>query len=114
MRTELENRDGERGEYVGTFVRKGRKKTYRGSFKETVLLRGVRTLDGKPVCDHLWFNYTKGFENLGTIQKGEKIRFTARSKSYQKGYQGWKWNVERRSEKDYRLSHPSKVERYKG
>ncbi len=115
MREELEQIDGERLKFVGTFKRFGRKRDYKGNFVNTVLLINVKDENGKLVADHLWFNNTKRFQKLGILKHGDKIEFYARVKEYYKGY------VNRRDEFgyreigyqeiDYKLSYPTKIKR---
>ena len=76
----------------------------------TVLLVDVRDSDGNLVTDHLWFNYTKGFESLGDLQEGDVIRFDARVRPYVKGYVNQRAYIDER-EVDYKLAYPTKVAR---
>ncbi len=115
MRQRLKVIDGERKTFVGTFVRFGKKSRYRPKkvgdtwvdYDETVLLADIRDLDGAPVTDHLWFNFTKGFASLGDLSEGDVIRFDARVKPYTKGYVNRREWIDTR-ETDYKLSHPTK------
>jgi sortase (surface protein transpeptidase) len=76
---------------------------------ETVLLKDISDLNGNLLTDHLWFNYTKGFKNLGELNEGDVIQFDGRSKSYEKGYRGYRDDIYKPIETDYRFSHPTHV-----
>ncbi len=103
MRHKLKEIEGKRLPFVGTFDRIGRKAGYQSQLM-TVLLKDVRHLSGEIVTNHLWFNYTKGFQAL-YLEKGNLIRFDARVKPYSKNYVG------ERGSGDYKLSHPTKIEK---
>ena len=117
MRNKLKNVDGLRQSYVGVFERYGQKRRYKPKkvngewvdFDTTVLLKDITDLNGRPICDHLWFNFTKGFESLKLIEidSGVSIQFDARSKQYVKGYVNHREWIDER-EVDYKLSHPTK------
>lgn len=110
--------DGERKTFTGTFTRFGKKSRYKPkkvgdewiAFDVTVLLVDVKDNDGNPVTDHLWFNYTKGFENLGNLQEGDVIGFDARVEPYIKGYVNQRECIDER-EVDYKLTRPTKFSR---
>ncbi len=108
MREELkELGNAERHTFTATFERYGMKSGYKGPVR-TVLLRNVK-LDGKILCDHLWFNLTKGFEqcNLAT---GDIVQFDGRVTTYEKGYKGRKAEfLPHIIETDYKIERPTKV-----
>lgn len=111
MRDSLKVMDGNRQTFYGEFVRLGTKRGYKGT-EETVLLRSIYDSFGKFITDHLWFNFTKGFEKLN-LKEGDKVQFDARVKSYTKGYKG-KFarilNPDKAGEKkDFKLSHPTRI-----
>ena len=108
MRKQLEQIEEERKTFVGTFERYGTKSGYMG-VQETILLKDIKTTDGEYITDHLWFNKTKGFSDLGTLKFGDIVQFDARSKEYEKGYKGYRDDVYKPIETDYKLSHPSKI-----
>lgn len=110
MREKLEEIKDVRGTFIGTFVREGTKRGYKGDLP-TILLKDITDIEGNFITDHLWFNYTKGFANLGKLNEGDKIQFNARSKVYEKGYKGRRDDVYYPIEQDYKLSHPSKIKR---
>ena len=110
MRKALEEIEDIRGTFVGTFVRKGSKNGYKGP-EPTLLLKDVKDLSGKYITDHLWFNYTKGFQKLGELKEGDVVQFDARSKAYEKGYKGYRIDVYCPIELDYKLSHPTKIKK---
>lgn len=111
MRENLKKINNDRGTFTGVFVRMGSKQGFRGML-QTVLLKDIRGEDGLLVTDHLWFNFTKGFQALREIREGDVIQFDARVKSYEKGYKGSRDDVfDAPVEIDYKLSHPSKIQK---
>ena len=74
-----------------------------GHAEKTILLRDVRRSD-RVITDHLWLNCTKGFDQLGELNKGDLIQFYARVDTYHKGYGGYE-----DKELDYKLSRPNKI-----
>lgn len=108
MRKKLRTYEETRGTFTGTFVREGSKNGYKGP-ERTLLLKDIKDINGNILCDHLWFNYTKGFDKLGKLAEGEVIQFNARCKEYQKGYKGYRDDVYKPLEWDYKLSHPTKI-----
>ena len=58
----------------------------------------------KILSDHSWFNFTKGFKDLGHLNENDKISFTARVKRYEKGSKG-------QETFDYKFSIPLNVKR---
>ncbi|MGC9777673.1 MAG: hypothetical protein HZR80_00355 [Candidatus Heimdallarchaeota archaeon] len=108
-RTKLQENENYRGVFSGTFKRFGEKRGYNGYPETTVLLVNIQDRDGTIVGDHLWFNYTKGFKELGELKVGDIIQFDARVKKYYKGYQGYREDVPRSQKRDYKLSHPTKM-----
>ena len=109
MRKKLSELENQRKKFTGTFERFGFKKAYRGPDLQTVLLKGVRDEYGKLLTDHLWFNFTKGFERL-RLKKGDIVSFEARVKEYVKGYMGRRDDIyDKPIEYDYKLDRPTKV-----
>ena len=108
MREKLTDYTETRGTFTGEFVRKGSKNGWAGP-EPTLLLQNIKDENGKLLCDHLWFNYTKGFEKLGELKEGLLIKFNARCREYQKGYKGYRTDVYKPIEWDYKLSHPTKI-----
>lgn len=108
MRTALKKIDTERGSFTGTFSKYGQKTNYKGPSTETILLVQITDSEGTFICDHLWFNLTKGFENIGTLRRGDRIQFDARVKKYNKGFVNRKIGIDQRKT-DYKLSHPTKI-----
>ena len=101
--------NGERRRFVGVFVRLGTKNGWKGRTLTTVLLKDIKDANGRLICDHLWFNLTKEFGSL-TLKEGTVIGFDARVKCYYKGYQGYREDVDKPVEMDFKLSHPTKVQ----
>lgn len=109
MRTGLSKSEGERKRFTATFVRVGKKKNFKGYSEDTILLNNVVDIETQQrVTDHVWFTFTKVFEDAG-IKEGDTIAFDARVKRYSKGYVNRSLGMTRRSS-DYKLSHPTKVE----
>src|SRR5262245_49813246 len=107
MRKDLQKVEGVRAKFTGTFARFGVKNGYKGPLR-TVLLTNIVDADEHVVADHLWFNLTKGFEQLD-LHEGDRVEFVARVREYQKGYFGYREDVYKPVETDYKLSHPTKV-----
>jgi hypothetical protein len=112
MREELKKIDQQRELFRGVFKKYGLKSGYRGASVETILLVDIRDGIGNLICDHLWFNLTKGFERLGALREGDMVQFGARVKKYRKGYVNRKAGIDQ-SRVDYKLSHPTRIERYR-
>lgn len=109
MRNELEKINNERMRFVGIFDRYGTKSGWKGYPVKTILLKDVTNGDGvRIITDHIWFTMTKGFETLGKLTKGDRIEFYARVKEYVKGYVNYRNDIDE-SEIDYKLSHPTKI-----
>lgn len=103
----MEEMEGERKTFSGTFVRFGIKNGWNGP-EETVLLTNIKDAEEHVITDHLWFNLTKGFKKLG-LRKADVVSFNARVAQYEKGYKGYRDDVYSEVEIDYKLSYPSKV-----
>lgn len=111
MRTELKNINGARKRFVGTFVRFGTKKGYKGRTEMTLLFQEVYEVSRSmvSVCDHIWFTSGKQFEALD-LKEGDKICFDARVKPYTKGYKGYREDFDLPPVSvDYKLSHPNNI-----
>ena len=111
-RKKLKEIENERKIFIGTFERYGVKSGYKCPLK-TILLLNIKDEEGNEITDHLWFNFTKGFEKLGELQKGDKIKFKARSKRYTKGYQGYRCYIPNNINIDYKLSNPTIISKIK-
>lgn len=110
MRQELKKIDHHRELFRGIFKKYGLKTGYKGASTETILLTSIRDSNEKLICDHLWFNMTKGFEQLGSLKEGDILQFEARVKKYRKGYINRRAGIDQ-SEFDYKLSHPTRIEK---
>ena len=108
MRKELSKLQEQRLVFTGIFDRYGTKTNWHGFPEKTVLLKDIRNHDGRVVADHVWFNFTNQFKNLGDLTQGDKIEFHARVKEYTKGYVNYRRGIDER-EIDYKLSHPTRV-----
>jgi hypothetical protein len=111
MRKQLRNIDGQRKEFTGHFERYGVKPGWKGVPKDTILLTDIRDENNKIVTNHLWFNRTKGFDSLGELKYGDKIKFHARVTLYTKGHFGRNEYVFKYLDYDYKLSHPTKIKK---
>ena len=110
MRKELAKQDGERKKFTATFERLGKKVGYQGYSEETILLKDViDNTTGKIVADHLWFGYTKGFQDVA-LTPGTQIEFEARVKKYTKGYVNKAYKINQQK-KDFKLSNPTKIKK---
>ena len=109
MRKQLKKLEEVRTSFTGVFNRLGFKSGWQGEPIKTVLLQTIKNDNGELMADHMWFNYTKGFEKI-ELKEGDIIRFHARVKEYEKGYKGHKEDVYRPIKIDYKLSHPTKIE----
>ena len=112
MRRELAKRAYRRETFTGRFVRYGEKDGWTGGVERTVLLADAKDAGGRVVTDHLWFNFTKGFENAG-LEEGCIVRFDARVLPYRKGYWGNDPDIEIEAPPpgvDYHLTRPTRVE----
>jgi|688.fasta_scaffold1162972_1 hypothetical protein len=113
MRKEFKAIRNQRNRFTGIFNRYGTKSNWHGFPETTILLKNITDSAGKVMTDHLWFNLTKGFQDLGDLKEGDIISFDARVKGYHKGYQG-RMGYETGqfySEYDYKLSFPTKIEK---
>jgi len=109
MRTKLQKIENMRDIFYGTFEKRSTKNGYKG-IVETILLKDITDASNNILTDHLWFNLTKGFEKVD-LKPGDKIKFKARVKEYEKGYKGYRDDVYKPIESDYKLSYPSKIEK---
>lgn len=112
MRTDLKNiGETDRHTFTGRFERFGKKRAYKSPIPAvTVLLLDVKDAGGNIVADHLWLNYTKGFEACD-LCVGDIVQFNARVRVYEKGYKGHRYENEffHPISIDYKLSHPTKI-----
>jgi hypothetical protein len=115
MRKCLQKLEQQRLRFSGTFDRFGIKPAWKGRPLPTLLLLNIKDSNNKQVTEHLWFNYTKGFQALGELKQGDIIHFDARVKMYWKGYKGNRDDMEfdYPIEQDYKLSHPTSLWREK-
>lgn len=87
--------------FQGTFVRTGYK-SYRDHYQPTLLLRDIYDDHHRLITDHLWFNYTLGFLQLGELLVGDQLQFAARVARYEKG-------AYLTRQTDYKLAWPTQV-----
>ena len=112
MRTEMMGLTDKKLTFTATFWCYGTMHR-KGIVGRTILLKSLRNLSGRLLADHIWINYTAGFDALGEFHKGESVRFTAIVAEYVKGYFGD--NIDERFKHpysiDFRLKFPRNVER---
>lgn len=115
MRDNLQAMGAEqRHTFTATFERTGYKTKdvrYATYYQPTLLVNDVTDEQGKVLTDHLWFNYTLGFQKLGHLEKGDRLQFDGRITTYTKGYQGWdaELSAEHPIETDYKIERPTKI-----
>jgi hypothetical protein len=108
MRKELAKQNGERKKFTAIFERLGKKTGYQGYAEETILLKNIFDVAlNKVVADHVWFNFTKGFQDA-MLTEGAWIEFEARVKEYSKGYVNSAYKINNKKT-DYKLSNPTKI-----
>lgn len=100
---------GQRRRFKGVFVRVGKKRGWKAPLTTLLLSDIVDVKTGKSVADHLWFTMGKRFGTL-SLQPGDIVKFDARVTEYVKGYNGFREDVDKPLEKDFRLSFPTNVE----
>jgi hypothetical protein len=112
MRKELAAEKGKRKRFTAIAERLGKKTNYKGYSEETILLKNVMDAETNVVMtDHIWFSYTKGFQDAG-LSMGDLFEFEARVKEYRKGYVNKAYKINN-SKTDFKLSHPTKIRRVK-
>jgi len=109
MRSKLKKIENKRKTFIGTFVRFGSKSNYHGFPEPTILLKDIKDNNNRIVCDHIWFNLTKRFQNID-LKEGDIIEFDARVKEYKKGYVNYRKGIFNQSY-NYKLSYPTKIKK---
>lgn len=112
MRTNLQGLAGRRVTLTAVFRKYGIYRG-RGCTGRSILLGQIRDLSGRLLADHIWINYTAGFDAVGELCRGDIVRFTATVDEYVKGYRGEKIDdrLARPPAVDYCLKFPRRVER---
>jgi hypothetical protein len=110
MRRALKSLEGVRTTFRGTVAQFGMKSGYTGRDLPTLMLKDVMDSSGNIVTDHLWFMVGKQLAALD-LRIGDVISFQARVTGYEKGYKGYREDVYKPIEIDYRLSNPTKITR---
>jgi len=108
MRHTLKSLEGTRTIFYGTVAQFGMKRGYTGQDLPTLMLKDVKDSAGTIVSDHLWFTIGKQLATL-QLQVGDVITFHARVTAYEKGYKGYREDVYKPIEVDYRLSNPTNI-----
>lgn len=100
-----------RDTFRGTFKKMGYKNIFKGTPLPTLLLMNITDCNNNIIADHMWFNYTKLFGNLGELNSGDIIQFNARGITYTKGYLGDNDELKELHpiKEDYRLVYPTKI-----
>lgn len=110
MRDKLEILDGKRITIIGSFDRVGSRFMSYGctnTKKSTFILNNLLDKDGNFLCDHMWFDQTKGFKELGRLQQGDQLQFVARCKKYSKNGSYDENGIFSYNNMDYKFSYPS-------
>ncbi len=111
MRKGLASHEGQRKKFMATFSRVGTRTNYHGHAEHTLLLTDVIDVEtSMRLTDHVWFTFTKGFEDAGLKEgkEGTRLEFEARVKEYKKGYVNTQYKINQQRT-DYKLSHPTKI-----
>jgi hypothetical protein len=108
MRHALKSLEGVRTSFRGTVAQFSVKSGYTGRDLPTLMLKDVMDSTGNMVTEHLWFTVGKTLADLH-LQIGDVIAFQARVTAYEKGYKGYREDVHKPIEIDYRLSNPTKI-----
>lgn len=110
MRKHLKEKEGQRLRFSGTVDRYGTKAGYCGVPVPTICIKQLVYADtGQTACDHVWFSVGKQIDQLN-LKPGDRVDFDARISTYTKGYVNIRQGIDNR-QIDYRLSHPTKLER---
>ncbi len=111
MRERLQQLEGQRVRVQGTFVRYGVRPKFQ-PLERTLVLNGIRDAETDLVLsDHLWFRFTKAFEQLGELEQGMRLELEGTVTQYQREpYRGTR-RVTRVPESllDYRISRPGNI-----
>jgi hypothetical protein len=102
----------QRHRFRGEFVRYGERDGWWSGNNVTVLLRNIRLVPGgEEIADHLWFNWTAGFQRLGNLEAGDLIEFDARAIKTATGYRGddMLLRAENPPRTIWKRSHPSRI-----
>ena len=110
MRKDLKKFNEIRKRFKGTFERFGTKAGYKYPLTTLLFKYIIDSSTKEKVTEHIWFNLTKGFNTLD-LKEGDIIEFDARVKEYTKGYMGYREDVYKPIETDYKLSHPTKIKK---
>ncbi len=110
MRKALAEENGNRKRFRAIMACLGKKTGYNGYSEETILLKNIVDLEtNQKMTDHVWFSYTKGFQQA-KISEGDAVEFDARIKEYKKGYVNTRYNIDHQKH-DFKLSNPTKIKR---
>ena len=110
MRVELEKLNGTRVRFTGRITKYGRKRGYKGNYKETILLTNIRFKDdNKEATDHIWITVGVKLSSM-QLEVGEEIEFTAIIREYYKGYISKNKEVSKQT-LDYKLIYPGNIKR---
>ena len=103
-----------RHRFRAEFVRYGEKDGWWFGNNVTMLLRNICLVPGgEDVADHLWINWTSGFQRLGNLEAGDLLEFDARAIKVTEGYRGGDFLLqdEKPLRTVWKLSHPSRIEK---
>lgn len=110
MAGDLKKIKDQRITFRGTFEKIGYFDGYKGKEKR-ILLVNVMDLSGNLMAKSLWFNYTKGFEQLGYLKRGDTVEFDGRCKEYTTGHLSYEGDNYVPFHDSYKISNPSKIKK---
>ena len=108
MRMALASKRNERAMYTATFVRFGSRPVGYGLIQVTAVFADVTDQEGTVVAEHQWFDVTAAMGALN-LQGGDMLEFSARVELYARGYRGYREDIDKPYELDYRLVRPEAV-----
>ena len=107
MREALKALAGKRFQVFAIVKRFGKKKGFKGPDLDTVCFTDIRDKFGNLLTGHLWLTMHLQLQRL-QLKEGDKVRFSARSMPYMKGYKGRRSDVDAPPpELDYCLKNAS-------
>lgn len=83
---------------------------YMGKEKKIKLIN-ITDKNDTLMAESLWFNYTKGFADLGILQKNDIIEFNGRCKEYVAGHLDYEGEEYIPYHDAYKISNPTKIKK---
>jgi hypothetical protein len=110
MREKLKEINGTRLRFRAVVEAFGKKPSFRGLPKDTILLKDVRRGDtNEEVADHCWMTVGKTIAQQN-LQIGDLVQFDARVDTYWKGYVNHREGIDERT-LDYKLSRATQFKK---